>query len=161
MSAPHRILFVCMGNICRSPVAEGVFIHRARERGALDRFEVDSAGTGGWHAGERPDKRSLAVAAKHGVELPGRARQVTAADFTRFDRLIVMDRANHSDLVERGAPRTKLELLLAYHPAPQSLPRGIEVPDPYYGGPDGFDDMFAMIDAACAGLLERLLEERS
>ncbi|MBL9120668.1 MAG: low molecular weight phosphotyrosine protein phosphatase [Phycisphaerae bacterium] len=161
MAASHRILFVCMGNICRSPVAEGVFIHRARERGVLDRFEVDSAGTGGWHAGERPDRRSLAVAAKHGIELPSRARQVTQDDFIRFDRLIVMDRENHSDLLDRGAPKSKLEFLLAYHPEPAILPRGIEVPDPYYGGPEGFDDMYSMIDAACVGLLDELLRSRS
>lgn len=157
MAGPHRILFVCMGNICRSPVAEGVFLHRARERGVLDRFLVDSAGTGGWHAGELPDRRSIAVAAKHGVELPSRARQVTPDDFGRFDSLVVMDRTNHSDLLDRGAPKSKLEFLLAYHPDPSSLPRGIEVPDPYYGGPEGFDDMYAMIDAACVGMLEALL----
>lgn len=160
MPQPHRVLFVCMGNICRSPVAEGVFLHLARERGVTDRFVVDSAGTGGWHAGERPDPRSLAVAAKHGVQLPGVARQVRPSDFEEFDRLIVMDRENHSTLLERGAPRAKLEFLLAHHPDPASLPRGTEVPDPYYGGPDGFDAMYAMIHAACSALLERLLEER-
>ena len=160
MSSPHKILFVCLGNICRSPVAEGVFIHRARERGVLDRFLVDSAGTGDWHAGERPDRRSIAVAAKHGVELPGVARQVTTADFVAFDRIVAMDLENHAGLVVRGAPRTKVELLLAYHPDPASLPRGLEVPDPYYGGPEGFDAMFAMIDAACRGLLDAALSER-
>jgi protein-tyrosine phosphatase len=159
MPVPLRILFVCMGNICRSPVAEGVFLHRARQRGVADRFLVDSAGTGGWHAGERPDKRSLAVATKHGVELPGVARQVTSRDFTTFDRVIVMDRANHSDLLDHGAPKSKLAFLLSYHPEPSSLPRGIEVPDPYYGGPDGFDAMYAMIDAACLGLLDDLLKD--
>jgi protein-tyrosine phosphatase len=147
-----------MGNICRSPVAEGVFIHRARERNALDRFVVDSAGTGGWHAGERPDRRSLEIAARHGVELPGKARQVEPADFARFDRLIVMDRANHSDLLDRGAPKSKLEFLLAYHPEPAILPRGIEVPDPYYGGPEGFALMYDMIDRACIAMLDRFLQ---
>jgi protein-tyrosine phosphatase len=161
MAALHRLLFVCMGNICRSPVAEGVFIHRAREQGVLDRFVVDSAGTGGWHAGARPDKRSLAVAAKHGIELPGVARQVRQSDFVEFDRLIVMDRENHSDLLDRGAPKSKLEFLLSYHPDPSLLPRGIEVPDPYYGGPEGFEDMYAMIDAACLGLLDKLIRGRA
>jgi protein-tyrosine phosphatase len=159
MASPHRILFVCMGNICRSPVAEGVFLHRARERGVLDRFVVDSAGTGGWHAGELPDKRSIAIAAKHGITLPSRARQVTLDDFTRFDRLVVMDRTNHSDLLDRGAPKSKLEFLLSYHPEPAILPRGIEVPDPYYGGPEGFDVMYAMIDAACVEMLNALMRK--
>ena len=101
------------------------------------------------------------MAAKHGIELPSRARQVTATDFVTFDRLIVMDRENHSDLLDRGAPKSKLEFLLSYHPEPSTLPRGIEVPDPYYGGPDGFDEMYAMIDAACVGLLEAFIRERA
>src|SRR5262245_42334662 len=89
-----RVLFVCLGNICRSPLAEGVFLHLAQAAGVADRFEVDSAGTGDWHAGERPDSRATAVARKHGVELPSIARQVTRADFDRFDHIVAMDREN-------------------------------------------------------------------
>ncbi|MFO0828100.1 MAG: low molecular weight protein-tyrosine-phosphatase [Phycisphaerales bacterium] len=151
-ASPTRILFVCMGNICRSPVAEGVFLHLARETGQAERFVVDSAGTGGWHAGELPDKRSIAVARRHGIELPSRARQVVAADFVRFDHLVVMDDQNRRDLYDMGAPRSKVSMLMAYHANP---PRA-DVPDPYQGGPDGFDLMYALIDGACRGLLERL-----
>ncbi|MBL9150216.1 MAG: low molecular weight phosphotyrosine protein phosphatase [Phycisphaerae bacterium] len=147
-----HILFVCMGNICRSPVAEGVFLHLARERGTLDRFVVDSAGTGGWHAGAKPDRRSVDVAAKRGVHLPSIARQVTGDDFARFDYLIVMDAQNEEDLLSMGAPRDKVVRLMAYHPSP----RLHEVPDPYYGGIDGFEHMYELIDAACRGLLDRL-----
>jgi len=144
-----------MGNICRSPLAEGLFVHLAREQGVLDRFEVDSAGTGGWHCGERADPRSLAVAREHGIELPSRARQITTADFQRFDRLIVMDRQNEHDLLSMGAPSSKIEFLLRHHPTPPMS----EVPDPYLGGPDGFEQMYELIDASCRGLLESLLQE--
>jgi protein-tyrosine phosphatase len=147
-----HILFVCMGNICRSPVAEGVFLHLARERGTLDRFVVDSAGTGGWHAGSKPDRRSIDVAAKRGVHLPSVARQVTRDDFARFDVLIVMDTQNEEDLLAMGAPREKVVRLMAYHPNPALT----EVPDPYYGGEDGFEGMYDLIDKACRGLLDRL-----
>ncbi len=150
---PIRLLFVCMGNICRSPLAEGVFLHRARVAGVLDRFEVDSAGTGDWHAGERADPRSLAVARKHGIELPSIARRVNSADFDRFDRMLVMDRQNERDLLAMGAPPAKIEPILRYHPDP---PLG-EVPDPYSGGPEGFDQMYALIDASCRGLLSALM----
>ncbi|MDZ4830076.1 MAG: low molecular weight protein-tyrosine-phosphatase [Phycisphaerae bacterium] len=149
-----RILFVCMGNICRSPVAEGVFLHLSRARGVADLFEVDSAGTGGWHAGEPPDRRSSQVAAVRGVHLPSVARQVVAADFARFDRLIVMDRTNERDLLHMGAPRSKVQLLLSFDPAS----RAEEVLDPYYGGRDGFESMYTLIDGACRGLLDAIVQ---
>lgn len=153
MTQPIGLLFVCMGNICRSPAAEGVFLHLARERGVLDRFRVDSAGTGAWHAGERPDPRTLAEAARRGIEIPGRARQVAAADFVRFDRLLVMDHLNERDLRELGAPSDRVERLMRYHPEPPID----HVPDPYADGPDAFVRMFDLVEGACAGLLDRLL----
>jgi len=147
------VLFICMGNICRSPLAEGLFIHHANRRGVLGRFSVDSAGTGGWHAGERPDPRSLAVAAKNGVTLPGHARQVVVEDFTRFDHLLCMDHANLRHLLDMGAPEERTKLMLSFDPkAPL-----VEVPDPYYGGDDGFDTVFAMLDRACDLAVEDLL----
>ncbi len=147
------VLFVCLGNICRSPLAEGIFIHLARERGVLDRFRVDSCGTGGWHAGERADPRSIAVAAKHGIELPSIARKFDPRrDPIEFDWLIPMDRQNHRDLLDHGVPGEKLRLMLEYHP---ELKSG-EVPDPYYGGPDGFDKVYEMLRVSCERMIEEL-----
>lgn len=147
-----RILFVCMGNICRSPLAEGIFLHLARRRGIADRFEIGSAGTGGWHAGERADPRARAVAAARGIELASRARQVSADDFDRFDHLVCMDEDNLEDLERRGAPASKLRLLLECDPrAPVR-----SVPDPYMGDEQSFQEVFAMIETACAHLLEEL-----
>jgi protein-tyrosine phosphatase len=153
MSTPSALLFICMGNICRSPAAKGVFLHLARGRGVLDRFRVDSAGTGAWHVGERPDPRTLAEAARRGIEIPGRARQVVAADFSRFDRLLVMDGLNERDLAALGAPADRVERLMRYHPDPPLD----HVPDPYSGGPEAFAQMFDLLEGACEGLLDRLL----
>ncbi len=154
-TAPSRIgvLFVCMGNICRSPLAEGVFLRKADGRGAADRFLVDSAGTGGWHTGARADPRVREVAGRHGVTLAGTARQVCPADFDRFDHIICMDDANRDDLLDRGAPPQRIRLLLEIDPR-QSMR---EVPDPYYGGVDGFEAIYEMIDNACEALLVELL----
>jgi protein-tyrosine phosphatase len=153
------VLFICMGNICRSPLAEGVFLHLARERGALDRFTVDSAGTGGWHAGERADPRARAVAEAHGIDLPSRARQIDASqDWTRFEHLIVMDRANLEHVLAEGAPAERTRLLRSFDPAYAGDPAAApEVPDPYWGGDDGFERVMAMVRASCEGLLDQLL----
>jgi len=149
------VLFVCLGNICRSPLAEGVFAHMVKQEGLSDRFHVDSAGTGAWHAGERPDPRSIRVAADHGVELPGQARQVTPDDLLRFDWVVPMDRDNQAELerlakVHGGTAR--IRLLRSF----DAEADGDEVPDPYYGGPGGFDRVYDMVHAACAGLLDEL-----
>lgn len=152
------VLFVCLGNICRSPLAEGIFLHHLNRRGAAHRFRVDSAGTGGWHAGERPDHRALEVAARRGVHLPSLARQVTHADFRAFDHLVCMDRSNLRDLRGMGAPEERLSLMLQHRsvePADGSPP-DLDVPDPYYGGLDGFERVFDMLDVACASLADRL-----
>ena len=162
---PIRVLFVCLGNICRSPLAEGVFLHLAKEAGVADRFEVDSAGTGDWHVGERPDKRATAVAEKHGVLLPSRARQVSPADFDRFDHIVAMDRENMWDL-ERMAKfktgaRAKIHLLRVDDPDRAEGDDRHDVPDPYYGGPSGFDAVYEMVHRSCKALLERLLRENA
>ena len=151
-STIHRVLFICMGNICRSPAAEAVFLKRIDERGVAHLFDVDSAGTGGWHAGERADPRSRAEGERRGYELVTRARQVVDADFERFDLIICMDRDNHSTLLDRGAPESRTRLLLDWHPEGQVE----EVPDPYYGGIDGFAHMYDLIEAACDRLLDEL-----
>ena len=145
-----RILMVCLGNICRSPLAEGILKEKARTAG-LD-WHVDSAGTGGWHSGEPPDRRSIAVARKYGIDIsPQRARQVRPADFRRFDLILAMDRANLHDL-QRLAPspedaaRVRLILELA-HGTPA------EVPDPYYHDDKAFEEVFQLLDAACAEMV--------
>ena len=152
-TTPISVLFVCMGNICRSPLAEGLFRHKARGRGVEAQFIVDSAGTGGWHAGECADGRVREVARRHGVDLKGRARKVTPEDFDRFDHVICMDDENRRQLQQAGAPHGKLRLLLECDPAAAVR----EVPDPYYGGRRGFETVYGLIDSACEALLDELL----
>lgn len=151
------VLFVCLGNICRSPLAEGVFRHLVAERGLEDRFEIDSAGTGGWHVGHPPDERSVAVASEHGIALDGAARQVRPEDLERFDIVLAMDSENLRDL-ERLAvdaeSRSRLHLLREFDPEADSL----DVPDPYYGGTSGFENAYRMVRRACEGLLDRLVD---
>jgi protein-tyrosine phosphatase len=144
-----RILFVCMGNICRSPTAEGVMRHLLAERGLDHEIEVQSAGTGGWHAGSPPDARSARAAAARGITLEGAARQVTRADFEEFDLLVAMDRDNLADLRAIAPPGTehKVRLLLG---------DGRDVPDPYYGGPHGFEHVLDLVEGACEQLLDEL-----
>jgi protein-tyrosine phosphatase len=156
------VLFVCLGNICRSPIAEGIFLHLASARGIADRFDVDSAGMGGWHAGERADPRALAVAARHSVVLPSRARQINPRrDWARFQHFIAMDRQNQSDLIRAGAPGDRVRLLRSFDPALRATSGvDLDVPDPYTGPDEGFDEVFAMSMSACAGLLEHLLASR-
>ena len=150
---PARVLMVCLGNICRSPLAEGLLIHLAREREVDNLLRVDSCGTGDWHIGNPPDRRSLDVALKHGVNLPSRARQFDpGADVNGFDLLVAMDASNRDTLIGRGAPSERVVMMLDFHPELE----GEDVPDPYYGGPDGFEDVYEMVRVACEGLLTRL-----
>jgi protein-tyrosine phosphatase len=157
---PTRVLFVCLGNICRSPLAEGVFQNLVRVRGLERHYQVDSAGTGSWHVGEQADRRSIDVARRNGVALGSRARQVHALDFSHFDYVIAMDRQNLADLrtlAGRHGGDAKIHLLREFDPEPGDH----QVPDPYYGGPEGFDDVFAMVHRACSALLEHLEGERA
>lgn len=152
-----KILFVCLGNICRSPTAEGVMRGLVREAGLEDEIEVDSAGTGDWHVGSPPDSRSAEAALRRGLTLEGAARQVTAEDFEEYDMLVAMDRANLRAL--RGlAPmsaREKVRMLREFDPAAAGGV-DLDVPDPYYGGERGFDDVLDLVEAACRGLLEEV-----
>jgi protein-tyrosine phosphatase len=150
-----RLLFVCMGNICRSPTAEGVMRHLLREEGLEDEIVIDSAGTGAWHAGNPPDRRATAAARQRGIVLDGAARQVRPSDFEEFDLLLVADRENLADLraiAPDDAARAKVRLLREFDPASAGAP-DLDVPDPYYGGPDGFEDVLDLVEAACRGLL--------
>ncbi|MDO6964854.1 low molecular weight protein-tyrosine-phosphatase [Rhizobium alvei] len=153
-----RILFVCLGNICRSPLAEGILRHRAAEGGFGDRLIVDSAGTGGWHQGEGPDPRSVAAARDNGIDISGlRARQVKTADFSHFDMIFAMDRANLRDLVRRTPHDSSADLHL-FMDFVGSEPR--DVPDPYYGDAQDFDRVFRMLDEGCTKLLATLFRRQ-
>ncbi len=158
-----RLLFVCLGNICRSPTAEGVMRSLLVREGLEQAVELDSAGTGSWHVGSAPDTRATQAARQREVELRGPARQVTPEDFERFDLLLAMDRDNARALRALAADeeqRAKVRMLREFDP--DSVARGeLEVPDPYYGAPGGFDEVFEIVHAACEGLLAELQSERA
>jgi protein-tyrosine phosphatase len=148
-----KVLFVCLGNICRSPTAEGVFRALVANAGLSEAIVIDSAGTSNWHIGEQPDRRGQDAAALRGYDLSAqRGRQVAGGDFDQFDYIIGMDQSNIANLSAIAPPGTgdKISLFLEF--APQLNQR--EVPDPYYGGPSGFDDVLDMIEAASQGLLD-------
>ena len=147
-----KVLFVCLGNICRSPTAEGVFRLLIEREGLGDRIIVDSAGTGDWHVGSPPDRRAQAAARHRGIDLSGlRARQAKSGDFQRFDYVLAMDADNHSELAGFCPPGEEHRLHMFLDFAPE-LGRS-NVPDPYYGGDGGFDAVLDMIEAASFGLL--------
>ena len=156
MAKDTRVLFVCLGNICRSPAAEGVFLHLLAREGLEDRFVVDSAGTGGWHVGKPADRRMLAAAERRGIHLPSRARQLDAGDLSSFDHILTMDASNLADVQalarEVGSSSARIEPLVRYCRRMDAR----EVPDPYYGGPDGFEHVLDLLDDACRGLLEEV-----
>ena len=147
-----RVLFVCLGNICRSPTAHGVFESLVKGKGLDDRIQIDSCGTGGWHIGESPDKRASAHARKRGYDLSHlRARQVEEHDFDAFDYVLAMDNANLGDLkaIKPSSARTSPKLFLSYGRFDET-----EVPDPYYGGDQGFEHVLDLVESACDGLLD-------
>lgn len=159
-SALYRILFVCSGNICRSPAAENVFRARAERAGILLRLAVDSAGTHGYHEGEPPDRRSLAVLRAGGYPTDGRARELQARDFRgadAHDLFVCMDRTHERHVLAAGAPPERVVLLRSFDAASDHA----DLPDPYYGGDDGFADMLSMIERAMDGLLARVEAEMS
>jgi protein-tyrosine phosphatase len=153
-----RILFVCLGNICRSPTAEAVMARLVADAGLAERIEIESAGTGAWHVGNPPDGRATAAAAGRGFRMQSLARQVSPEDFERFDLLLAMDRDNLRNL-RRLAPDAeaagRARLLREFDPA-SAGGEDLDVPDPYYGGADGFDHVLDLVEAACAGLLDDL-----
>ncbi|MBB2907715.1 low molecular weight protein-tyrosine-phosphatase [Agrobacterium pusense] len=152
------ILFVCMGNICRSPLAEGILRNLA-DSAALHQLIVDSAGTGGWHRGDAPDPRSIAMARRHGIDISlQRARQVTAADFETFDLVFAMDENNLANLLRLSSERHrhKIHLFMEY-----AAGRRENVPDPYYGAEDGFLTVYNMLLAGCRSLLEKIELDRA
>lgn len=158
VKAPESVLFVCLGNICRSPLAEGIFADLLVQAGLTGKIRVDSAGTGGWHAGDMPDQRSIDVALRNGIDITGqRARALTPDDFSQFDLILGMDRSNEQTLRARAPAvvRDRIFLFLDH-----TLGSRADVPDPYYGGPGGFDAVYGMLREGCAVLVNRIAAAR-
>jgi protein-tyrosine phosphatase len=150
-----KILMVCLGNICRSPLAEGILASKLPEK----KFTVDSAGTGSWHIGHSPDERSIATAKKNGLNISNqKGRQFATTDFDTFDYIYVMDKSNFKDVIQLAKSfehESKVQLILN-----ELFPNeNVDVPDPYYGSPDGFNSVYTMLDEACDIIAEKLLEK--
>ncbi|MBF6057269.1 low molecular weight protein-tyrosine-phosphatase [Thiomicrorhabdus heinhorstiae] len=155
MAKKVSVLFVCLGNICRSPTAHGVFRKMVKDEGLDKLIEIDSAGTAAYHVGNPPDKRSTQVAFTRGIHMSDlRARQVDFGDFYQYDYILAMDVSNYHNLLEMAPDeyREKVQLFLDYSREFDEK----EVPDPYYGGPQGFDHVFDLVESASKGLLEHV-----
>ncbi len=151
---PFRVLFVCLGNICRSPTAEGIFQHQVIARGLQAYFEIDSAGTSGWHEGEPANSKSRATAEKHGVKLLTRSRALKPSDMSYFDLIIPMDRQNQRDILSLAhddSQRSKVVMMRDFDPEGAG-----DVPDPYYDALEGFEHVFQILLRSSSALLERL-----
>lgn len=161
-SALYRVIFVCSGNICRSPAAECVFRARAARAGLLGQLAVESAGTHGLHEGDPPDPRSVRVLSRAGYPVEGTARELRASDFRgarAHDLYVCMDRTHERHVLAAGAPRERVVLLRAFDATGVGSGDAADLPDPYYGGEEGFDEMLAMIEGAMDGLLARIETE--
>lgn len=160
----RSVLFVCLGNICRSPLAQGVTEHLARERGVRDRLRIESCGTGAWHVGNPPDPRTIDVAARNGVMLHSRARQFDPTrDFQRFGLILAMDKRNLRDILAAAGPSVdpaRIRLFLEFAEPELAEPHGNEVPDPYYGGAEGFNLMYRLVRSGADGVLSTLMGKR-
>lgn len=153
----RNILFVCLGNICRSPAAEAIFLHKLSQRKLLAQFTVDSAGTGGWHIGRKADSRMRHAASLRAISIDSRARQISVKDFETFDLILTMDNQNFNDVVSlskqiKTSFKAKIQPLLEYSTTRNFL----EVPDPYYGGEKGFDEVLDLLDNAIDGLISHI-----
>jgi protein-tyrosine phosphatase len=155
----YSVLFVCLGNICRSPAAQAVMQHMVDERCLSDRFYIDSAGTGGWHIGDLPDKRMRVHARPRGYELTHRARKVQAGDFEDFDLIVGMDANNVDDLRYLAATIEQQDKVVMMGDYIRRFPHHDYVPDPYYEGSEGFELVLDLLEDACDNLLDRILEQ--
>jgi protein-tyrosine phosphatase len=151
-----RVCFVCLGNICRSPTAAGIMRQRVADSGLDGDIEVHSAGTAGYHIGELPDERARAEARRRGVDIDDPGQQFQGLDFDTFDLIVAMDHDNVAQLERLARTDDHHERIVLLRRYDEDAPPDAEVPDPYYGGEDGFRDVFDLIDAACRGLLDSL-----
>lgn len=152
---PYKLVFVCLGNICRSPTAEGIFIHKVKEAGLENYFYIDSAGTSAYHIGESANSKSQATANKHGIHLPSKARRFEYTDLEEFDLILAMDSENLSNiktLDRKSKYSEKIKMMREFDPQPGNG----EVPDPYYGGLQGFENVFQVLNRSCEALLDQL-----
>lgn len=151
------VLFVCLGNICRSPLAEAVFRDLVKQRNLQDKITVDSCGTGNWHVGKPPHEETRRVAKKYNISMSGiQARQVASGDFESFDLLVAMDLSNLSDLKRlRGGAQANIICLREF----DYDDRDLNVPDPYYGGPEGFEEVYQIVSRCCAELLDEIAKD--
>ena len=154
-----RIVFVCLGNICRSPTAEGVMNHLLKERTLTHKVYIDSAGTSGWHAGDSADHRSRETAKRYGFDLESRSRKFTVDDFRNFDYIIAMDKSNKQNILQLSSSEEDREKVYLFRNFDVNSPPNSDVPDPYYGGEKGFDHVFSICFAGCKGLLKHLEEQ--
>lgn len=157
-SPPYRLLFVCLGNICRSPSAENIMNHWIAQAGLADRIQCDSAGTSGYHRGAPPDSRMAQAAKAQGIEMQGRSRQLEPHDLESFDLILAMDRSNYRDILALDTHRRhghKVKMMCEFCQRHTEA----EVPDPYYGGPEGFNQVIDLLQDACQGLLAQLRAE--
>jgi len=156
----YKLLFVCLGNICRSPAAENIMNHRVAMVGLGDRIWCDSAGTSSYHIGSQPDQRAVEAARYYGIPLQGRARQLERHDLETFDMILAMDRSNYQDILMLDSQRRfqgKVHLMCDFC----TVHLEQEVPDPYYGGPDGFQQMIELLQDGCSGLLRHVQQQLS
>jgi protein-tyrosine phosphatase len=153
-----NICFVCLGNICRSPTAEGIMIQLVKDSGLTNQISIDSAGTSAYHIGEPADPRSRAAAKNHHISLPSRARQFKAGDFERFDYVVAMDQSNQKNLIRMAHSKTDREKIVLLRNFDSKSTKDSDVPDPYYGGPNGFETVFQICLAGCDGLLNAVIQ---
>ena len=157
----YNVLFICLGNICRSPAAQAVMQAMVDERGLTDRFYIDSAGIGGWHIGDLPDKRMRVHARPRGYELTHRARKVQSSDFEDFDLIVGMDASNVDDLCNQAMTLEQQDKVVMMGDYIRQYPNYDHVPDPYYEGSEGFELVLDLLQDACDNLLDRIIEQNN
>lgn len=152
----QRLLFICLGNICRSPAAEGIMKHVVERHGLSDDYVIDSAGIGSWHVGQLPDRRMRQCGEHHGYTFDSRARQFKPADFDRFDHIVVMDEENEHDILRMARTEADHKKVLRMADFLTHHPHQTTIPDPYYGGPRDFELVIELLEDACEGLLKQI-----